>query len=428
MPMPQPANFLIDSPEVQDWIDDVNSIFKANKLKKNTLTVVPGGADAIKQLISGNNNLGNLVLDAIGGVGQYKLPQRLGAAALGGVLLGNEDSPISAAGAIGGYGIGAGLEQAVRHMRNSDLDSSLKQIQDSGALTNLDEAGFMAKLRQVSEALKAGDLSDALSANDDLLESGKSPFGTMTQKSYARGVNLAKSQVATDLLDNNALANLTASAPKEISKMRELPGFAKREYASQIKSLLAHLQSTADTYAPAGISGQSLRDSGVNKSMQTHELSELLHVIDPELKNRLPMEGGEFGKSVSGETGLRSLGAAHQSPGVILQESNMNARILGPEGKVLRDKMRAATGEKAFINKILGTSLDDVLLSNKYIADNSDDIAKILNAFKANKMPEKQILDKVRVNSLASIMGKAGRGISNFEHSLAQALKTLLKK
>ncbi len=423
-----PANFIIDSPEVQDWADDASNIFRANNLKKNTFTVVPGGTDAIKQLISGNNSIGNSLLDALGGVGQYKLPQRLGAAALGGVLLGNEDAPVSAAGAVGGYGIGAGLEQAIRHMRNADLDASLKQIQDSGALVNLDEEGFINKLKQVSEALKGGDLSDALGANDDLLEGAKSPFGTMTQKSHSRGVNIAKSQVATDLLDSNAINNLRAAAPKEISKMREIPGFAKREYASQIKSLLDYLQNTTDSYAPAGISGQSLRDSGVNKSMKTHELSELLHVIDPELKKRIPMEGGVFGKSISGETGLRSLGAAHQSPGVILQESNLNARMLGPEGRLIRDKMRAATGEKDFINKILGTNLDDVVLSNKYIAENSDDIARILNAFKANKMPEKQILDKVRVNGLASLMGKAGRGLTNFEHSLTQAVKTLLKK
>lgn len=421
-------DFLIDSPEVQEWISDSNARTRLNNARKSTITVTPGGVDQIKNIVNKYPGVGNKLVDMLGGVGQYKAPQRLSAALLGGVALGDDEQPVSALGAVGGYGFGAGLEEVIRRVRNADINQGLSAVESSGALTDLDAPGFMNKIDDVGAALKSKDLTEALTTNEELLEAGARPFGATVSKSHANGVNQAKAYVATKLLDGNALNSLRENAPAEIKKLRDLPGFSKREYSNQIKSLIEHLQGLANDYATVGIDSESLNRSNVNKSMKVHELSELLHMADPSLSKRLPMEGGNFGSLVSGETGLRSVGAAHQSPAVLLQESDINARLLSPEGKQIRDKLRAMTGEKQFIEKILGTNLDDVVLGNNYVSENADDIARILNTFKANKMPPKELLDKVRVNPVTSILGRAGRGLSNLEHSMATMLRTLLKR
>lgn len=421
-------DFLINSPEVQEWISDSNTRTRLNNARKSTVTVVPGGLDAVRGVVNKYPGLGNTLIDILGGVGQYKAPQRLGAALLGGAALGSDEQPISAAGAVGGYGFGAGLEEVIRRLRNAEMSKSMSDIEASGALTDLNASGFMGKIDDVGEALKNNDLTEALTTNEELLEGGARPFGATVSKSHANGINQAKAYVGTQLLDDAALASLRENAPGEIKKFRDIPGFSKREYSNQIKSLIDYLQSQTNDYSTVGINNESLARSNVSKSMKVHELSELLHMADPSLSKRLPMEGGNFGSLVSGETGLRSVGAAHQSPAVLLQESDINARLLSPEGKQIRDKLRAMTGEKQFIEKILGTNLDDVVLGNNYVSENADDIARILNTFKANKMPPKELLDKVRVNLVTSILGRAGRGLSNLEHSMATMLRTLLKR
>ena len=128
------------------------------------------------------------------------------------------------------------------------------------------------------------------------------------------------------------------------------------------------------------------------------------------------------------ETGLSGVRAAHHSPAVPLIQSDLDARILGPKAKALSKAVRTGTGEEAFFKKIMGTGLGNVVLGDKYISENADDIARILDAYKTTKMPNKALLDKVKAGKLKSLLGRAGGSLSKFEHSLANLFRRFIPK
>ena len=420
------ANFVENSPELNTVIKSITS--KANGLSSDKLIRIPGGISPIKQLLKGNNTLNNRILDAIGGAGQYKLPQRLTGAAIGGLLLGDEDNPVSAAGAIGGYGASAITDKAIRELRGAEVSKGLSGLESAGSLERVTPKSIVDKIKQLKGSLASKDLKSAFSDNIDLHTMINNPVGYTSLEDLGNNIYEAIAKDTTGLLDDTSIANLKTRIPQEIAKLKNIPGFSRKAFKEQAAHLIDSLQDTADTFKGIGITRDSLSRSGMGVSSKLHELLELMQMTHPEKGISKEMVGGNLSKPGSLAVGVPSIAANHMSPAVVMHESNLNSRLLGGEGKALSEGLRSSTGERQFFNKILGADLDSVILSDDYIKSNADDIADILNAYKTNKMPAQELLDKVKLNKLTSILSKAGKGISSLEGGISKAIKTLLRR
>ncbi len=415
-------------PELDSAVDALTQQ-KQKITAKNLGSIVPGGLTQIREILSGPI-MSNPALDVVGGVGQYKIPQRFLGALAGGMFLGDQEQPISTGGAIGGYALSALLDEAIREARKSKLDRGFDVLKNSGTLIDADENTFIKLLDQVKAEAKNKNLKNILVKDQalDILSKyipGATVPEALSDMSHNSGREIIQSYYTGNMLDDAAINAVKNKVKKLPAGMPEFPGFDPETFKQNMMNRVSYMDSLKTDFANLGLTRDSLLSTGYDKSIKGHELYELLESMD---ETRLPMSGGEFSRTGKNIAGISGVSANHNSPAVLLGESNLNARILGPEGARLSETVRNNTGERALFNNLMNLDLDNVVLTEGKISDMSDDIAKAVGALKINKVPPKELLDKIKINKLVSILGSAGRSVSNFEHNLVNALKGLARK
>ncbi len=413
-------NFLAGSPEFDSAIN--NAANTRSSVRGNS---IPGGK-LVQDLFQGNNVINNRALDVVGGAGQYKLPQRLIAALAGSYALGDENEPLSISGAGLGYGAAAGADEAVRMLRDRNLTETIKGMEASKGLINVDEDYILKQLQDIGEDIKAKNLPGAIDKHLPLDFNLSATPGSSYRMHTPSGYGDLRGYYSGDLLDEDVLSNLRGKIKTQLRGVKDIPGYSGREHMNRLNSLLDEVNASRKEYSNIGITAQSLRESGLDKLIKAHELAEMssLGGLDGA---RAPMSGGVYNRRGAADIGSLGIIANHASPAVPLRESNLQARVAPMQAQNLNKRFQAILGEDKFFNKILGADLGDVILSDKYIAENSDDIANILQKYVSKgSVPEKALLDKVRVNPIISSLGRAGRSVKTFEHGLIDAIKTLI--
>lgn len=393
--------------------------------KTKAETVIPGGQLNLNNVLD-NKILNSTALDIIGGAGQYKLPQRLMGAGIGAYALRDENNTPSVIGAGSGYAGSAGIEHLIKSLRRSELDKGFNNLAQTGALVDVRDSNVAEALKRVSEEIKSNNLRNALHKDTALEVLLKSPMGgNYTDRLGDSKYNSSQAFYTGDLLDDEIISRLNKTLPGEAKKIPNIPGFSSKEYANLIKSRLAGLQADKANLNSIGINAGSLRNTGYGMSVKYHELLEMLEAVN---KNNKPMTGGSFGMLGRNDLGISELNAQHNSAAVPLRESNLNAKILSNSGKALSDKLRHGTGEAQLIKALLGSDLDNIIIPDHKINEKANALVDIINKYKSNEQPSKQLLDKVRVNKLTSLLGSAGKNISNLEGSFGRLLKNLIKR
>lgn len=413
-------NYITDSPEfisIADKLDKSRSNAKGN--------FVPGGK-IIQDLFKGDNVINSRALDAVGGAGQYKLPQRLLAALVGSYAFGDETEPLSVGGGIAGYAAGAGIDEGIRRLRDRYLTEAISAIEQNKGLINIDRDYINSQIKAISGDLKGQNLAGALEKEVPLSFNLSATPGSSYRQPTQSGYGDMRGYYSGDLLDEDVLKNLRGDIAKELKSVQDMPGYSRRGHLDSLNKLLSDIDINRKELGNLGINAKSLRESGLDKLIKSHELAEMQTLAGLD-GNRAPMQGGAYNRRGASDIGSLGLIANHASPAVPLRESNLQARVAPESAKELNSRFRAILGEDKFFRKVLGTELGDVILNEKYINENADDIAKILQNYIAKgAVPEKALLDKVRVNPILSSLGRAGRSIGKFEHGLVDAVKTLI--
>jgi hypothetical protein len=365
-------------------------------------------------------------LDVVGGAGQYKLPQRLLAALAGSYALGDETEPLSVGGGIAGYAAGAGIDEGIRRLRDKHLTEAISAIEQNKGLINIDRDYINSQIKAISGDLKGQNLAGALEKEVPLSFNLSATPGSSYRQPTQSGYGDMRGYYSGDLLDEDVLKNLRGDIAKELKSVQDIPGYSRRGHLDSLNKLLSDIDINRKELGNLGINAKSLRESGLDKLIKSHELAEMQTLAGLD-GNRAPMQGGAYNRRGAADIGSLGLIANHASPAVPLRESNLQARVAPEAAKELNSRFRAILGEDKFFRKVLGTELGDVILNEKYINENADDIAKILQNYIAKgAVPEKALLDKVRVNPILSSLGRAGRSIGKFEHGLVDAIKTLI--
>lgn len=421
-------SFLIDSPEFEAVLPKAVS-----ELTSKNKNFYMGGGDLALQSIKGKSVLNNKVLDVLSGTGQYKVPQRAIGAMLGGGLLKSDDEDFSVLGGIGGYGAAAGLEHGIRGMRQADVDAVLDVIRRTGGLENLNKQTVGENLNKVFDSVRQKDLQGAIT--DDYRGSKNllsHPLGATDITGNRQGnAGVLKTYYTGDLMDDDKIADLEQYVKEKFRgfKHKQLPGYDKKQHMNMILSRIDDFKANAGDFKNIGLDAKSLKDTGLDRLIKLHELAESADMLE-NVPGKLPMSGGALSRAGASELGTTNIIAQHTSPEVMLRENNMIDKLLSGSGKELHKALRTSTGEAQLFKKLLGAELGDVVLSDEYIKKNSDTIAQILNAYKNKKsgLPAKALLDKVRLNPVTSSLGRAGSSLSNLEHSLAKAVKNIVRR
>lgn len=396
----------------------------ASRKPDNSVTTIPGG-HLINRMLHNNALLNAPALDMLGGVGQYKVPQRALGALLGARVLREDDRELSALGAVGGYAASAGLEHGIRHMRGKELDEILHGLESYGTLKDVDERDMQNALDKLIGKLRKKDLQGAIYAD---LPIGNAIYNTPANTSVyisPGGARTVDIKYSGDLLDPEALNRLEHSMRNRIESIKDFPGFSKSKYLKGLEAGFDEVLYRQRWLKEIGIDAKTMRESGLDKLIKAHEAAEVVSLLD----NRKPFRGGSLNEAARAALRTDGIYAEHASPAVLLQEGDLAARVGSKKTKELMNKMRKATGEESFLRHVRGGASGDLVVGDKYIKNNADTIADILKIYldEKNTLPEKALLNRVRVNPMSRALSHAGRGLSSLEHALATALKSALK-
>jgi len=223
----------------------------------------------------------------LGGAGQYKLPQRLLGAGIGGLAFGDENEPISAPGAIGGYAASSGIEKLVKELRRAELDKGLGTLESTNAFVPANESHIKAIIKNIGQNLSDNDLKKAITTDVGAELLLKSVPGGMIEDTFTKDYKTLQSYYTGDFLDDAFVNNLSKDLPKEISRLPKTQGFSNSDYKKVMQARLDNLKNIIDDYKSIGLSAESLKSTGMDQSAKLHELYEMLYKYE---NNKLPMQ------------------------------------------------------------------------------------------------------------------------------------------
>ena len=433
--MANPASALMDYADTAQPFGGKNAAMSAfddiDTVLAKVRPMVPGGRGHLLGLTDELGLLNNAVGDAISGKGQYKIPQRLALALGGAYMLGDEDDPLSAAGAIGGYGAGMGLEAAGSKIRSSELDDIISSAKQHGSLVDIDENTIAKKIDEIISAAKNNDPRAGVNGLRELsfyMDQGPGASGLSSPvPNTVRTTAVNRMKLLTD---PGRLERVRTAATAKIRELAKVDPQGAKLLAGKVEDSLRLNTNYADDMAKVlRLSGLDLADAKdvLNKSTSYHELLEGLYGSANPV-NAKGMAGGGFPLSSATELGMYGVGANHNSSGVLLREMNLAKRIHNPDQLGLLSSIRAGTGERDFLNKILDTNVDDVIFSEKFINENAANIDDILASYVKGQAPSKALLDKVKMNKVVSMLGRGGSSVANFEQGLKNLVRKLLRR
>ena len=322
-------DFVANSPELLNSIEKLvkTQLYNDKNISPATL-FIPGGPDALTRLHSTKNMLNSPILDVIAGSGQYKLPQRSVAALLGSLALGDNEQPLSAPGAVAGYGAGVGLEQLIKHIRGTDLEGVIQNAEASGALKHTTPESLLSEVGDLVSAVNKNDMTEALTRKNNISKMlATLPAGVAQDRAIIENIIPTRAYYGGELASDGgaSFTNLRKLMEKALKKAKPSEAFSPSDYAKMLGTELANAE--ALSAGPAGLGWGKALDTKVPSFMKGHELLELAQMGRPDKGITAEMIGGQL--SLPGSnllSGTNAIIANHASPAVLLRENNLLAR------------------------------------------------------------------------------------------------------
>ncbi|RLF63216.1 MAG: hypothetical protein DRN33_04510 [Thermoplasmata archaeon] len=381
------------------------------------LGTMPSGAAAKLY----NPVLSNKVLDVLGGVGEYTLPQRgagmtLGAL-VGGYLGGDDNRELGTVlGGGAGYAGAIGMDNLVRNTRRSIVQNALNKAIDNGTAHITSEA----ETRQLLAALNDMDFIRKL-----------------------KGKNRAKE-----------LSHLTDSLTSEAFSSAEPNSIGKITHNYDFMHTLHNTPNGVDTFLA------SLRKQGVPKDIQDAMRNSLLKsehlyknmpspdvarypIMTHELLERKSQLYGNSGapgeyignfKNQAMDAYGSGIAMGHNSMDVLGDETNLALRTMSPEEvRLLRD-MRRSSGELPTLSAVRNTGdMYEVLLRENemkpWAKGTSEAIERGLGSGKLLSPAEQAMVSASRARNIGGSLGRSLREMeSGVLTPVASGLSALAKK
>jgi len=372
------------------------------------------GTAPLAEMMS-TKTLENPVLDALGGAGQYMMPQRVGGALLGAYLGGqlHEDGEIP--GAALGYGGAMAADAGIRSLRQKGMDKIIDDLLQKNVLMLTSPEKSLAALKRQNFKYDPKTLSQIMewSSTPGLAAAWKMPGAKRERHGILSALPWYK-EPYKDVPSKAIEAALEKAVNAENASVTGIAGLQKsmRDAHRTGKALFGRVP---------------LKDS--LRGVVGHELIEQAEEMFPTLGKKVPFEYGDVlptrYRMQGGLPGI--LAANHGSPAVLMREMGLYARAMPEEALDAFRRMRKSTGEYQILKKLLG-DVDpySYIPPGSSIKPSSSALKILTDQIMKGKDLGREALEAIRPSALTRYLSRGAHSLRGLETSGKDILRKMV--